>query len=143
MSTNLIHNRGRGPEIIGTRTTIYQLLPYFLDSQVTEAYLAKLYDLTAEQVAAARAYILNNADSVLSNHSKIESRIAAGNSPEVIETARRTHERFLQFKDSLVKRTGEQTSAKTRDAAGPDRPSGVSFPDFQDWLNSQTSSERS
>jgi uncharacterized protein (DUF433 family) len=104
MGKEMIHNRGRGPEVVGTRTTVYQLLPYFLDATVTEQYIAKLYDLSVEQVAAARAYVLNNADTVLANHVKIEDRIAAGNRPEVIEQAKRTRERFLQFKEWLEKR---------------------------------------
>lgn len=29
MSNELMHDRGRGPEIIGTRITVYNLLPYF------------------------------------------------------------------------------------------------------------------
>ena len=33
----LIHDRGRGPEIVATRITVYNLLPYFLDGAVTEA----------------------------------------------------------------------------------------------------------
>ena len=53
MANNIIHDRGRGPEIVGTRITIYNLLPEFLDPSVTEASLCELYELTPEQVAAA------------------------------------------------------------------------------------------
>ena len=35
MTTDLIHDRGRGPEIVGTRITVYDLLPDFLDPRVT------------------------------------------------------------------------------------------------------------
>jgi uncharacterized protein (DUF433 family) len=51
----MIHNRGRGPEIAGSRITVYNLLPYLLDAAVTEDSIAACYDLTTEQVAAARA----------------------------------------------------------------------------------------
>ncbi|HEX5442383.1 MAG TPA: DUF433 domain-containing protein, partial [Pirellulales bacterium] len=70
MSANLIHDRGRGPEIIGTRITVYNLLPYLLDG-VTETEIAKLYGLTVEQVAASRAHALNHADAVLARHREI------------------------------------------------------------------------
>jgi uncharacterized protein (DUF433 family) len=144
MGDEMIHNRGRGPEIVGTRTTIYQLLPYFLDSAVTEAYIATLYDLTAEQVAAARAYVLNHADSVLANHMKIEERIAAGNPPEVIEQAKRTRERFLQFKEWLEKRKkSEGESLESSAGAVANRQSGAALPSFQEWLTAHHSPEHS
>src|SRR5437879_4760919 len=37
MANDLIHDRGRGPEIVGTRITVYNLLPHFLDPTATEA----------------------------------------------------------------------------------------------------------
>src|SRR5947209_14749533 len=91
MPGELIHERGRGPEIVGTRITVYHLLPHFLDATATEDFICGLYELTHEQVAAARAYILNNPESVLAQHLEIEARMAAGNPPEVIERARQTH----------------------------------------------------
>jgi uncharacterized protein (DUF433 family) len=55
MPKEMIHNRGRGPEIAGSRITVYNLLPYLLDAAVTEDSIAACYDLTTEQVAVARA----------------------------------------------------------------------------------------
>src|SRR6516164_10529896 len=101
MATDLIHDRGRGPEILGTRITVYNLLPHFLDPAATEAFICQLYQLTPEQVAAARAYVLNNPDTVLERHLQIEARLAAGNPPEVIERAKQTHATFLKFKDCV------------------------------------------
>lgn len=68
MATDLVQG---GPEIIGTRINVYHLLPYFLDPTATEAQIAALYELTIEQVAAARAYVLNNPDTVLARHLEI------------------------------------------------------------------------
>src|SRR5438067_9700370 len=104
MTTDLIHDRGRGPEIVGTRVTVYNLLPHFLDPTATEAYLCRMYELTPEQVAAARAYVLNNPDTVLTEHLRIEARMAAGNPPQVIEQAKQTRAAFLSFKDWLARR---------------------------------------
>ena len=104
MTTDLIQDRGRGPEIAGTRITVYDLLPYFLDAAATEAYICRLYELSPEQVAAARAYVLNNLESILAEHLKIEARMAAGNPPEVIEQAKKTHAAFLSFKQWLAQR---------------------------------------
>src|ERR1043165_3253832 len=99
--TNAIQDRGRGPEISGTRITIYNLLEPFLDPRVTEAEICRVYDLTAEQVAAARAYVLSHPDAVLAEHLKIEERIAAGNPPEVRERAGRARETMQSFKKWL------------------------------------------
>lgn len=102
MDESLIHDRGRGPEIVGTRITVYHLLPYFLDPSATEAYICLVTQLTPEQVGAARAYVLNHADTVLAEHLKIEARIAAGNPPSVAEKARKTHETFVRFRFSQI-----------------------------------------
>ncbi len=68
MASDLIHDRGRGPEIVGTRITVYNLLPHFLDETATEAAICRMYELTPEQVAAARACVLNNPDTILAGH---------------------------------------------------------------------------
>jgi len=41
MSTDLIHDRGRGPEISETRITVYNLLEHFLDPTETEASICE------------------------------------------------------------------------------------------------------
>jgi uncharacterized protein (DUF433 family) len=135
MTTDLIHDRGRGPEIVGTRITVYNLLPDFLDPTATEAGICQLYELTVEQVAAARAYVLNNPDTVLARHLEIEARMAAGNPPEVVEQAKQTRAVFLKFKEWLAERelAGDQEhvvesmSSGGRNGLGP-------FPTFREWL---------
>jgi len=75
MNESLIHDRGRGPELIGTRITVYNLIPYFLDPTATEDYLCRLYDLTREQVAAARAYVMTNFAEVMAANARIDERL--------------------------------------------------------------------
>jgi uncharacterized protein (DUF433 family) len=138
MTSDLIHDRGRGPEIIGTRITVFNLLPDFLDPTATEAGICQLYELTAEQVAAARAYVLNNPDTVLTKHLEIEARMAAGNPPEVIEQARHTHETFLRFRQWLAEReraaNHEEATESMSSVVGDDsRP----FPTFREWLSTR------
>lgn len=127
MSANLIHDRGRGPEIIGTRITVYNLLPYLLDG-VTETEIAKLYGLTVEQVAASRAHALNHADAVLARHREIEARLARGNPPELVEQLKNTHERLLKFKEWR----------RRRDEAEAEEKQFSAFPTFDDWLRGQS-----
>ena len=85
-----IHDRGCGPEIEGTRITIDNLLPHFLDPDAIRASIGRPYDLTPAQVAAVRAYILSQPDVVLDRHLQIEAGLAPGNPPEVIEQAEKT-----------------------------------------------------
>jgi uncharacterized protein (DUF433 family) len=135
MTTELIHDRGRGPEIVGTRITVYNLLDDFADPDVTEASICRLYALTPEQVAAARAYVLNHPDTVLARHLEIEERMAAGNPTEVIEQAEQTRATFLRFKDWLAERersVKQENTAKATSGNGPDR-----FPTFREWVAEQ------
>ena len=120
-------NEGQGVNIVGSRITVYNLLPYFLDPTATEAYIGRLYGLTPEQVSAARAYVLNNLDTVLARHLEIEARMAAGNSPEVIERAKATHDRLLEFKNWLDR---QRTEA---DGSADDG----SMPTFREWFTGQ------
>jgi uncharacterized protein (DUF433 family) len=138
MANDLIHDRGRGPELVGTRITVYNLLPHFLDATATEASICRLYELTPEQVAAARAYVLNNADTVLARHLEIEARMAAGNPPEIIERAQQTHAAFLSFKEWLARRrqAGAQENGDESPAASGRSGCGE-FPTFREWLAEQ------
>jgi uncharacterized protein (DUF433 family) len=135
MESNLIHDRGRGPEIVGTRITVYNLLPNFLDPSATEAYICQLYELTPEQVAAARAYVLNHADTVLARHLEIEAKIDVGNPPELIEQSRKTHAEFVRFKKWLAERRQSTTDAAADGSGAPNpRPNGGHVPTLEQWL---------
>lgn len=135
MDSPLIYDRGRGPELAGTRITVYNLLPYFLDPTATEEYVCRLYQLTAEQVAAARAYIFHHLETVLADHLQIEERLAAGNPPEVIEQAKQSHTILQRFKNWLT----ERDQARAENEAADERAEGVapSFPTFREWEKAQ------
>jgi uncharacterized protein (DUF433 family) len=140
MSTDLIHDRGRGAEIVGTRITVFNLLPDFLEPDKTEADICRTYDLVPEQVAAARAYVLNNADSVLAKHLEIEARIAIGNPPHLIEKMQETHATFLRFKDWLANReTDDAQGRSVEPASATDQNGSEGFPAFKEWLAEQES----
>lgn len=115
------------PEIIGPRLNVYHLLCYFLDPTVTEAYICRLYGLTPEQVAAARAYALTHADTVLERHMQIEDRNAQGNPPEVEEQLNRTRAALQRFRQWLAERLKEEKA---------EIPEGTSsgLPTFREWL---------
>jgi uncharacterized protein (DUF433 family) len=128
MTSEIIQDRGRGPEIAGTRITVYNLLPCFLDATVTEEEICRVYQLMPQQVAAARAYVLGNPDTILAEHLKIEERLAAGNPPQVREQAERTKATFESFKRWLA----EQEAANGQRAGAVESP--APFPTFREWL---------
>jgi hypothetical protein len=132
MGDSLIHDRGRGPEIVGTRITVLDLLPYFLDPSATESYICQVNNLSADQVAAARAYALRHPDTVLAEHLEVEARIATGNPPSVAEKAKNTHEAFLKFRQWLAERDQDRAGADS-----PQSPSGAAangLPAFREWI---------
>ena len=141
MSVDIIHDRGRGPEIVGTRITVYDLLPYFLEPDTTEALICRIYDfLTPQQVAAARAYVLNHFEAVMAEHERIEARLAAGNPPELVERLERTHAAFESFRQ----RRAEQVRKQPVESVPPESGNGVTtpapFPTFREWLAQRESS---
>src|SRR5262245_62070731 len=69
MST-LIINRGRGPEIAGTRITVYDILDYTRAGH-HHTYIAAMLGLSSAQVLAAIEYIEEHKDEVLANYQKI------------------------------------------------------------------------
>ncbi len=142
MSTEIIHDRGRGPEIVGTRITVYDLLPYFLEPDTTEALICRIYDfLTPLRVAAARAYVLKHFDEVVAEHRRIEARNAAGNPPEVVERLERTHARFESLRQSYRQRHAEQAQKVSTESVPPGPEKGAivpaPFPAFREWLAQQ------
>lgn len=143
MVAPLIHDRGRGPEVAGTRITVYNLLPYFLDPTATEEYICRACDLTPAEVAAARAYVLDHADTVLAEHLRIEARIAAGNAPEVAARAEQTHATFLQFKQWLAERAqadptpGPMGPELQASGNGENNGAHANGPSFREWLRRQ------
>lgn len=136
MVPDLIQNQGRDLEIAGTRITVYDLLPYFLDPTATEAYICRVYQLSSEQVAAARAYVLNNPEKVLAEHLKIETRLEAGNAPEVIEQAKKTHATFLAFKKWLIEHPQERKQNNTAEGTPTNSDQLATF---REWLAEQES----
>ena len=78
----VIINRGRGPEIAGTRITVYDILDYTTKDWEQSA-IADLFRLSLEQVAAAVDYIEAHEDELMPKYQEMLARDAAGNPPEI------------------------------------------------------------
>ncbi len=77
-----IINRGRGPEIEGTRITVYDILDYHLDGWHRDM-IADNFDLSSDQVEVAIRYIDEHRDEVMAKYKKMLERDARGNPPEL------------------------------------------------------------
>ena len=77
-----IINRGRGPEIEGTRITVYDIMDYYKKGWHHTA-IAGWLRLSSAQVLAAIQYIEEHKEDVEANYQKILERCARGNPPEV------------------------------------------------------------
>ncbi len=81
-----IHDRGRGPELKGTRLTVYDIIPYRLNGYTPEQLAAVFTgypELTPAHIAALYRYMDEHRDEVMAVHERIEARIARGNPPEI------------------------------------------------------------
>lgn len=87
MEHPLIHDRGRGPELLDRRITIYNLVPFFLSPDTTEVSIAESFLISVEQVAAMRAYFLDRYADVMEQHERIEERIRRGTSPRILRSS--------------------------------------------------------
>src|SRR2546423_12109010 len=79
---NAIINRGRGPEIAGSRITVYDVLAE-TRAGATPEELAQWYELDGEQIRLALRYIEEHKEEVERNWAAIKARHARGNPPEV------------------------------------------------------------
>jgi uncharacterized protein (DUF433 family) len=103
-----IINRGRGPEIEGTRITVYDILDYHKHGWHRDM-IADNFELSSRQVEVAIRYIEEHREEVMADYEKILARHARGNPPELQAKLDAGHERFL----AMVR---ERRAAKERDA---------------------------
>ncbi len=77
-----IIDRGRGPEVAGTRITVYDVLDYHKDGWHRDM-IAVTLGLSSGQVEAAIRYIDEHRDEVMADYAEMLDRDARGNPPEL------------------------------------------------------------
>src|ERR1700736_2015603 len=92
MQAIAIIDRGRGPELAGTRITVFDIIPY-LEAGHSPTYIAAVLNLSTAEVQALIQYIEDHKAEVMAENQKIVERIARGNPPEI----------EAKLKDSRVK----------------------------------------
>jgi len=106
-----IIKKGRGPEIAGTRITVFDVLEYH-EAGWHRDEIAVLFDLSSQQVETAIRYIEAHRDEVTATYGRIMERINRGNPPEIQAKIDAGHERFL----AMVRQRREAKNRETGDA---------------------------
>ncbi|MGC8638359.1 MAG: DUF433 domain-containing protein, partial [Isosphaeraceae bacterium] len=73
---------GRGPEIAGTRITVYGVLDYHKEGWHRDM-IAATFRISSRQVEAAIRYIEEHRDEVMADYAEMLARDARGNPPEL------------------------------------------------------------
>jgi uncharacterized protein (DUF433 family) len=95
-----IIDRGRGPEIAGTRVTVYDVLDY-LEEGWPRKEIAHLFHLSASQLDVAAYYIEVHRDEVTKEYRRILERCARGNPPQLQARLDAGHQRLLAMVKEL------------------------------------------
>jgi uncharacterized protein (DUF433 family) len=106
-----IIDRGRGPEVEGTRITVYDVLDYHKLGWHRDM-IADTLELSAQQVEVAIRYTEEHRDEVMAEYAEMLARDARGNPPELQAKLDAGHERFL----AMVTERRRAKSQETPDA---------------------------
>lgn len=91
-----IIDRGRGPEISGTRITVYDILDYSTQGW-HHTLIAATLRISSREVLVALEYIESHKCEVMAAYEEILERSARGNSPEIQAKLVAAHERVEEF----------------------------------------------
>ena len=103
-----IIDRGRGPEVAGTRITVYDVLDYH-KAGMHRDLIADTLELSSQQVEVTIRYIDEHRDEVMVDYAEMLARDARGNPPELQAKLDGAHER-------LQAKLRELREAKNREA---------------------------
>lgn len=111
-----IIDRGRGPEIEGTRITVYDIMDYYRAGH-HHSVIAAILNISSREVQCAIDYIENHKAEVEADYQRILDRIAKGNPPEVQKKLDLAHERFVKMVEDR-RRTQAEEDRGARVAGG-------------------------
>ena len=105
-----IIDRGRGPEIAGTRITVYDVMDYYKQGW-HHATIALHCGVSSAEVLAAIQYIEEHQKEVKAEYQKILERCARGNPPEVRAKLKATRARLRARLEELKRKNGRAKGA--------------------------------
>lgn len=111
----LIIDRGRGPEIKGTRITVYTIMDYLKMGWHRDLIAAELR-LSSQQVQAAVNYINNNQSEIATKYQRILRRAESAKNPPEVEAVRLKGKAKLQIllDQNRKQQNGDNTGTVTR-----------------------------
>lgn len=111
MATKII-DRGRGPEIEGTRITVYDVIDYWKEDWRAEQ-IAAMFRLPLEDIEAAIDYIERHEEEVMADYQQIVARHQrATYAPEVQTKLARNREAFRAKVEAIRTRQNEDKHAE-------------------------------
>ena len=105
MGPYAIIDRGRGPELAGTRVTVFDVLHY-LDAGHGPTYIGAVLGISTPEVQALLRYIEEHREEVRAENQKILDRIARGNPPEVEAKRKESRAKLAALREELRRRSG-------------------------------------
>lgn len=108
MTKPRIIDRGRGPEIAGTRITVFDIMDYTRTGW-DPASIAIVLGLSSEEVLVAVRYIEEHGPEVTAEHDRILARDAAGNPPELRAKLEASHAKLQAMIAERRARRREET----------------------------------
>ena len=114
--SQVIINRGRGPEIAGPRITVFDVLDYSTKGY-HPTFIASLFRVSSRQVVAALEYIEAHKDEVMAEYRQMLARDAEGNPPEV-------RAKEAASRATLLARLAELRQARNGETNGAGHPGG-------------------
>lgn len=115
--TNAIIDRGRGPEIAGTRITVYDVIAE-TEAGSTPEEIAALFLLTLDEVQTALGYIAEHSEEVMHDYREIEERHARGNPPEVQARIDAARAKYAPQWEEIRRRAKARVNGDARAAGG-------------------------
>ena len=112
-----IIDRGRGPEIAGTRITVYNILDYTTIGWHHTA-IAVLFGISSRQVLAAIQYIEDHKDEVMAEYQEMLDRCARGNPPEIQAKLDAIHAKYEVLWADRLRRAGLLENGDAGDHGG-------------------------
>jgi uncharacterized protein (DUF433 family) len=97
---DIIIDRGSGPEIAGTRITVYSVLDWVLEGWHASR-IASFFRISSHQVEAAMKYIQDHKLEVISAYAEMLERCARGNPPELKAKLAKFRGKARQLREKL------------------------------------------
>jgi uncharacterized protein (DUF433 family) len=115
-STRIV-DRGRGPEIEGTRITVYDILDYHTKGH-HHSFIASVLSLSSEQVLAGIKYIDEHEAEVMPAYREMREFAARGNPPHILALLEQSRQKVVAKRRELEQQAAERAAAAAATAGG-------------------------